>query len=191
MGWGFCRTWHWDLISNEDLLVRKFDLMQPSFIASRIKQNKVALPVHVQRCLPVARETPCGSCDGRAKCGGTFHCGGFHSAAPGALALLTGKQPLGTQQKRGTFPKRTRAQTRSLSPGCFPPTVGLAEQAGSSAMGSPAQAVGCRQSRHRAQGAPAAWAHPCVPVEQGQWIPKCHHWYLRGLLKAPQRQAGE
>lgn len=73
MGWGFCRTWHWDLISNEDLLIRKFDLMQPSFIASRIKQNKVALPVHVQKCLPEARETPCGSCDGRAKRGGTFH----------------------------------------------------------------------------------------------------------------------
>lgn len=183
MGWGFCRTWHWDLISNEDLLVRKFDLMQPSFIASRIKQNKVALPVHVWRCLPEAHETPCGSCGGRAKRGGTLHCRGLHSAAPGASALPA-EQLLGTQQKGGTLPKRTRAQTRSLSPS-------LPRQGWWSRQRALPWGHQHRQSTHRAQGAPAAWAHPCVPGGQGQGTPRCHRWYWRGLLKALQGQGGE
>lgn len=128
MGWGFCRTWHWDLISNEDLLVRKFDLTQPSFIASRIEQNKVPLLVHVQRCLPEAHETPCGSCDGRAKRAGTFLCPGFHSAAPADR-----KTALGSREERD-FPK----EGPNLLPQPFPPSAGLLEQAGSSAMGSAA-----------------------------------------------------
>lgn len=90
----------------------------------------------------------------------------------------TGKQLWGAQ-KRGTFPKR--AQTCSLSPSL--PWQSCWSRQGALPWG--------QQHGSRAQGAPAAWAHPCVPVGHRQWVIRCHRWYLRGLLKAPQRQAGE